>query len=170
MGTDKATMFVGGRPMAVRVADVLWEARCHPVVCQGGDVEALGRFGLVARPDARPDGGPVAAIAEALGELGHDSVVAACDLVDLDVATIRRLLAAADADADPDVFVATAGGRRHLLSLWRARSLDELEWALDDGESSYLGVLDRMRTAEIEVDETAVRNVNGPDDLRADER
>lgn len=165
MGADKATLVVGGRPMAVRVADALWEARCHPVICQGGDVATITEYGLDARPDSEPGGGPVAAIRDALGAVDADAVVAACDLVDLDGGTVRALLAAGDAHPDADVVVATAGDRRHLLGYWRTRAVPALAVAIDDGESSYLGVLDRLRTIDCPVDERAVRNVNQPDDL-----
>lgn len=165
MGADKATLVVDGRPMAVRVADALWEARCHPVICQGGDVEAIRQYGLDARPDSEPNGGPVAAIRDALCAVRADAVVAACDLIDLDGPTVRALLAAGDEHPDADVVVATADRRRHLLGYWRARAATGLDAALADGETSYLGVLDRLRTIDLDVDARAVRNVNRPDDL-----
>ena len=85
MGVDKSTMVVGGKPMAVRVADALWEAGCHPVECQGGDRMAIAEYGLEAHPDTRPGDGPVAAILDAL--VRHDGS-------DVVVAALRRLRAA----------------------------------------------------------------------------
>ena len=41
MGVDKATLIVGDKPMAIRVADAMWEAGCHPVESQGGDTAAM---------------------------------------------------------------------------------------------------------------------------------
>lgn len=166
MGADKATLVVEGRPMAVRVADALWEARCHPVVCQGGDVAALTGYGLDARPDSEPGGGPAAAIRDGLSAVATDAVVAACDLIDLDGATVRALLAAGDEHPAADVVVASAEGRRHLLGYWRSRAVPALTAALEDGESSYLGVLDRLDVVDLDVDGRAVRNVNRPNDLR----
>lgn len=165
MGVDKATLFVGGVPMAVRVADVMLEAGCRPVECQGGDVSALAEIGLDAVPDRGPGRGPVAAIRDALERHdGCDVVVAACDLVGLDAVSIRRVVAAGNG-GDADVAVATTGGDRHLVSWWRAgrgRSLDEL---VDTGVTSYRSALATLHTVDVEVDPRVVRNVNTPSDL-----
>lgn len=165
MGVDKATLLIGDVPMAVQVADVLFEAGCRPVECQGGDVSALAEFGLDAVPDRSPGRGPVAAIRDALERHdGCDVVVAACDLIDVDTATVREIVAACT-DGDADVAVAATGSGRHLVSCWRAgrsRSLDEL---VDAGVTSYRSALAALRTVDVEVDPRVVRNVNTPIDL-----
>lgn len=166
MGVDKATLTVGDKPMAVRVADVMWEAGCQPVECQGGDLAAMAEYGLEAFPDRDPGSGPVAAIRDAL--VRHDDrdvVVAACDLIELDGATVAALVSAGESDGESDVVVVTAGGRRHLISWWRSglgSGLDELVGA---GVTSYRVALDRFRVLEVEVEPTVVRNVNTPTDL-----
>ncbi len=162
MGADKATLFVGGRPMAVRVSDALWEAGCHPVICQGGDAAALRAFGLDARPDSVTGAGPAVAIRDGLRAIAGDAVVAACDLVDLDGASVRRLIGAIGGH---DVAVAAAGGRRHLLAFIRARAASAIESGIEKGVTSYLDLLDRLDAVDVDVDPSAVRNVNRPDDL-----
>lgn len=166
MGSDKAVVEVGGRPMAVRVADALWEAGCHPVVCQGGDVAALRGLGLEAVADAVPGRGPVVAIAEALERLAHPIVVAACDLVDLDPATVRAVVQIG-AREPHRVAVAVADGRRHLLSYWPVESLDALRSAAAGDDVRYHDVLDTVGAVPVTVEPAAVRNVNTPDDLRS---
>ena len=52
MGVDKSLLPVGGVAMAKMVADALAGGGCEPIVCQGGDVEALAALGLSTRPTA----------------------------------------------------------------------------------------------------------------------
>lgn len=165
MGVDKATLFVGDKPMAVRVADAMWEAGCHPVECQGGDAAAITEYGLEVVPDRDPGEGPVAAIRDALvRHEGSDVVVAACDLVDLDGATVTALTSAGAA-GDVDVAVVVADGRRHLVSWWRADMGPRLGDIVDAGVTSYREALSALRVADVEVAPAVVRNVNTPSDL-----
>ena len=165
MGVDKATLFVGDKPMAVRVADAMWEAGCQPVECQGGDAAAITEYGLEVVPDRDPGAGPVAAIRDALDRhAGRDVVVAACDLVDLDGATIAALTAAGR-EADVDVAVVVADGRRHLVSWWRAGSGTRLGELVDSGVTSYGEALGALRVTDVPAAPSVVRNVNTPSDL-----
>lgn len=158
MGRDKAFVEVDGRPMVVAVADALWEGGCHPVECQGGDVDLLAELGLPAVADSTPGAGPVAAIADALGRHDGPVVVAACDLANLDADTVQRLVSTGDAGGL--AAVAASGGHRHLLSYWSPGSLDRLE-----RDGSYRDALDAVAAVSVDVDDVAMRNVNGPDDL-----
>lgn len=168
MGVDKATLVVDGKPMVVQVADALWEAGCHPVECQGGDATAIGEYGLEAVPDREPGAGPLAAIRDALDRHPNaDVVIAACDLVGLDGAAVRSLIAAGCADRSADVVVASTDGERHLVSWWRSGSAARLGEVLAAGVTSYRDGLDRLHTISVEVDPSTVRNVNTPTDLRA---
>ena len=165
MGTDKARLLVDGRPMAVRIADALWEAGCHPVWCQGGDLAALRQLGLDAVADETPGEGPVGAILSALRHGGGDLVVAACDLVALDAASVRAVTDPGRRREPVDVAVARAEGRAHLLSWWSGDAVPKLERLFDDGVRSYRAALASLRVAEIEVPSRALRNANCPDDL-----
>ncbi len=165
MGVDKATLFVGDRPMAVRVADAMWEAGCQPVECQGGDVAAITEYGLEVVPDRIPGTGPLAAIRDALERHeGSDVVVAACDLVDLDGATITALVAAG-AERDVDVAVVVADDERHLVSWWRSGLCSRVGELVDAGVTSYREALSALRVADVEAAPAVVRNINTPDDL-----
>jgi molybdenum cofactor guanylyltransferase len=170
MGVDKATLVVGGKPMAVRVADALWEAGCHPVECQGGDLDAMRAFGLDGFADSEPGRGPLVAVHEALSRHAHvDVVTAACDLVDLDGASVKALIAAGASDVTVDVAVAVTGAERHLVCWWRAGTVDLVGRCIADGVVSYRDALSRLRTVDVAVATSSVRNVNTPSDL-ADDR
>lgn len=157
MGTDKAFVVVDGRPMAIAVADALWEAGCHPVECQGGDLAGLASLGLDGFADERPDAGPVDAIRTASARHGGPIVAVACDLPHLDAATVTAVVEAGSR-ADR-LAVASADGRRHLVvyvppgaATSDTVGMSVREWSAD--------------AIEVPVDTDAVRNVNTPDDLR----
>jgi len=166
MGSDKSLLEVGGVAMAVRVATALAGAGCDPVVCQGGDADALAALGLTVLADSQPGGGPVAAILDALLRRPGDVVVCACDLPWLDVATVSQLIAIAEERHDADVVVASDAEGPHLAGLWRAGTGARLAGLFADGVRSYRGALDRLQTVSVEVPPSVVVNVNNPDDLR----
>lgn len=170
MGVDKALVEIGGRPMALLVADALGDGGCAPIWCQGGDAVALGRLGLDVRPDVATGRdapgrvGPVRAIASAL-RAAHAPmvVVAACDLPELTGGLVRSLTDAASTTGA--VAVATAGGRRHLVSAWPGTSLDPVDEAIASGVRSYGDLLAHVGALDVDVPAELVRNVNRPDDL-----
>jgi molybdopterin-guanine dinucleotide biosynthesis protein A len=167
MGTDKALVEVDGVAMAVRVAAALAEGGCDPVVCQGGDAESLAALGMTVLDDTRPGGGPVSGILDALSEATAGSVVVcACDLPWLDGATVKDLIAVADARPDADVVVACDVAGPHLASVWRPGSRQLLEALVAGGMRSYRGALERLVTVHVEVPPAVVANVNSPGDLR----
>jgi rhodanese-related sulfurtransferase/molybdopterin-guanine dinucleotide biosynthesis protein A len=158
MGADKAFVVVDGRPMVIAVADALWEAGCSPVECQGGDVVALSELGLRVEPDGDSGAGPVAAIAVASERIGGPIVVAACDLPNLDSASVRAVVAAGEAAGR--TAVATADGRHHLLLYVPAGAAADFR-----ADASVADVLRGVGAIEVPVDPTALRNVNTPADV-----
>lgn len=160
MGTDKAFVVVDGRPMAIAVADALWEAGCHPVECQGGDLAGLASLGLDGFADERPDGGPVEAIRTASARHQGPIVAVACDLPYLDADSVAAVVAAGG--AEERLAVATAAGRHHLVVFVPPGAVESeavgrsiREWSAD--------------AIEVPIDASAVRNVNTPEDLRLDD-
>jgi molybdopterin-guanine dinucleotide biosynthesis protein A len=166
MGSDKALLSVDGVAMAVRVAAALTGGGCDPIICQGGDVDALTALGFDVVPDSRPGDGPVPAILDALTRHDRDLVICACDLPWLDATTVARLLTAADADPAADVVVACDADGPHLAAVWRARARQPLEVVVAQGVRSYRAALDRLETVRVDVPPSVVANVNKPEDLR----
>jgi molybdopterin-guanine dinucleotide biosynthesis protein A len=166
MGTDKAMIEIGGEVLAVRVAGALAGGGCDPVVCQGGDAEALARHGLRVVPDSEPGLGPLHAIADALARAAPAYVVvSACDLPGLDAATVARLVAAGDAHPDVNVIAAADASGPHLLAVWRQPAAEDLAELLEQGVRSYRAALERLRALIVQVPPSAVVNVNRPQDL-----
>jgi molybdopterin-guanine dinucleotide biosynthesis protein A len=100
MGIDKAMIEIGGRPLALRVADRL--ALCCGSVSLVGDPARYGALGLPVIPDTFPGEGPLAGIEAALGATASDrNLIAACDMPELD-SDVMELLFAATAQGPPD--------------------------------------------------------------------
>ncbi len=145
MGTDKATLDVGGRSLAGRVADVLEEAGAAPVVAVGGDPVGLTALGLHVVDEPLPGAGPLSGVAGALRSTHAPVViVAACDLPALTVAAVSRLVLARAA-VDADVAVPLVDGVRQVqVACWARRALGAVEQALAAGRRSIQEVLDDL--------------------------
>jgi molybdopterin-guanine dinucleotide biosynthesis protein A len=166
MGVDKAFITIAGTPMVMRVANAMTAAGCETVFCQGGDAARLSLLGLRTDPDPQPGAGPLAAIAAALSSAGRSILVAACDLPDLDPASLKAVIRAGTSEPAPNVAVAVADGRKHLVSMWTDDALQPLTELIAEGVSAYGAALDRLGAVAVPVDPAAVRNINRSDDLR----
>lgn len=160
MGSDKALLRLDGRPMVISVADALWEARCHPVECQGGDVAALAAIGLHAVPDDTPGSGPVRAIAQALARHRGPIVAVACDLPGLRAATVRAVIDAGVAASR--TAVAATGDRTHLVLYVPDRQAGRWD---DPGLGSIRDALAATGAVHVQVPAESVVNVNRPADV-----
>jgi molybdopterin-guanine dinucleotide biosynthesis protein A len=166
MGTDKAFVDVGGRPMLLRVVDALAQGGCHVVVCQGGDVARAAALGLDTWSDVVGPAGPVGAIASALCRVEDrlvdvDTVVVApCDLPMLDATVVRALIDTTAATGS--VSVAVAGGIAHLVSAWPVSFAARVVGAR---ASSFRGLLAEVSAIDVDVDVEFMVNVNTPTDV-----
>ncbi len=173
MGRDKALLVPddGGldrRPLAARVADVLAEAGCAPVVAVGGDRRGLLAAGLDQVPDLHPGQGPLGAVRTALAALSGSSVdvvvVAACDLLHPDPTVVARLAAAAG-DVDVAVPVVDGVDQWH-LSAWHRRSLTHVEERFEAGERAPTRAAEGLVVVRLDgVDRAAVADADRPSDL-----
>jgi molybdopterin-guanine dinucleotide biosynthesis protein A len=162
MGRDKALVEIDGMAMVRRVADTLGGAGCRPVTVVGGDPAALEALGLQVRPDRWPGEGPLGAIVTALAGATTPTVVVACDLPWLDAATVRALV---EAIGSADVVVARTDRLEPLCACWSPSALPVLERRFGAGERAVHRVLDDLTVTAVDVDPSALRNVNAPGDL-----
>lgn len=133
MGTDKATMVVGHRTLAERVASRL-QAVADPVVEVGPGVSGAA----IVVSEAPQRGGPLAAMlagAEALRSAGCHCpmLLVACDLPLVTVALLRWL---ADVPEDVSVVPVVAGRPQPLCARWSALDIAEARKAYRRGERS----------------------------------
>jgi len=165
MGTDKAFVEVGGRPLVLRVADALREAGASRVVAVGGDVSRLAALGLDALPDHAAGQGPLGGIVTALEEVDADLVlVAACDLVAITPTAVREVLDALTPDAD--AVLPRSDRLEPLMAAYRRRCVTHLRAELDDGERAPHRAVEGLAVVQVRLHEVdALRDADGPDDL-----
>lgn len=167
MGRDKALVPVDGVPMAERVARALAAGGCGDVVLVGGNRSALtAAIGRTWVEDRWPGAGPLGGLVTALTVAGgRDVVVAACDLPDLDAATVRALIASS-ADAGSATVVVAVTEHPHLVAWWRGTARHQVETLFEGGERGIRRALRHLDVLEVAVPGSVVRNVNTPDELR----
>jgi molybdopterin-guanine dinucleotide biosynthesis protein A len=170
MGRDKALVEVGGRPLAVGVAQVLREAGAGEVFAVGGDLDALGDLGLQAIPDDHPGEGPLGGLLTALRHASSPVVtVLACDLPNPQPGAIRRVVAALDADEYLVCAIPTVEGRPEPLhGAWRRSGSPEVQAAFDRGERAMHRAIAGLASAEVHgIDPAALADANTPAELAA---
>jgi len=139
MGRDKATLEVGGRAMAARVADALRAAGAYEVMAIGGDAGTLGALGMAVVADDEPGEGPFPATLTALRHASTEVVVVlSCDLLAPNPAAIESLVTRLRAAA-PDIVAAVPvidGHHQWTHVAWRRAALAALEASRRAGAGS----------------------------------
>jgi molybdopterin-guanine dinucleotide biosynthesis protein A len=158
MGSDKALLRIGDRPLALVAADALRDGGAERVVAVGGDASALAALGIETIADDHPGQGPLGGIITALRAAPDDVAVVMvlpCDMPAIDGASVAAIVAALQAtDEGNPVGVAapTVDGRRQILTAAYRRSLlPILEQAFASGERAPRRALDRADIAIVEV-------------------
>ena len=168
MGRDKALVEVGGRPLAVGVAEVLLDAGADEVFTVGGDLDALRALGLQALADDHPGEGPLGGLLTALRRASNAMVaVLACDLPALEPQVIRRVVAALDADTHAVCAVPVRDGRLEPLhGAWRRSGRPQLQAAFDQGERAMHRAVAPLAVVEVlGIDPAVLADANSPADL-----
>lgn len=164
MGRDKALIPLGGTPLALRMARVLGQAGAQAVAAIGGDAARLAELGMGCVSDEHPGAGPLGGVLTAL----HWSptplvVVVAVDLVDLDPATVRRLVSVA---AEGDVAVAHTGRDEPLCAAWAVACCEPaVRAAFAAGERAVHRAWAALRVVRVPVEASRLTNANMPEDL-----
>ncbi len=176
MGRPKSLLDAGGgRTFIERVATTLARGGCAPVVVVLRDVNApegalARRVGARVVANPSPEEGPVASVRCALRALPAGVGGIAVLPVDhplVEPTTIEELIAAFDADAEPDAVVPTYQGRRGHPVLLRSTLFAEImEDDLAEGLRTVLR-RDPARVRELAVDDPGVlADLDTPDALR----
>jgi molybdopterin-guanine dinucleotide biosynthesis protein A len=166
MGCDKALLpFRGGR-LVESVARAVGLAAGSAVLV--GNPRLYEHLGFPAIPDLYPGTGPLGAILTALHHTSADwNLVAACDMPELSGEFLRLLIntAAEHSGADALVPAGPSGRLEPLCAVYHRRSRPALERALERGDRSVRGALEKLRAAVVAVPEvTPFQNVNTPEE------
>jgi molybdopterin-guanine dinucleotide biosynthesis protein A len=126
-GRDKAQVLVDGEPLVERVRGVLRRVLAEVVVVGGAHQDIA---------DEEVDGGPLSAVVSAWRWAGRERplVVVACDLPNLDEATVRRL--AAPLQGCEARVPLVDDERQWLAAHYSKAALSRLEEAMERGERS----------------------------------
>lgn len=168
MGTDKALLDVGGRALAVVVADALRTAGASRVIAVGGDLDALRGLALEAVPDLHAGEGPLGGILTALDATSEDVVVVlACDLPRADSAAVAAVV---DALGDADVAAPWHDGRHELLhAAYHRRAQLALAAAFAAGERAVHRAVRELTVVSVEgLGAVALADADTPADLGLD--
>ncbi len=173
MGVDKATLQVGGAPLAARAVAALRGAGADPVVTVGGDPALAGQLGTGHVADRGRGAGPVVATGTALAALHWSPlvVVAACDLVGPRPDAVRRLVEALQGDSRAAAAVALDAGRAQWqLVAWRPAAAGAVAGirATERGPGpSFASATAELEVVRVEgLDPDALRDADRPEELR----
>ena len=167
MGTDKALIEIGGRPLVTIARDALRDAGAREVMAVGGDAVVFERLGMRPVVDGWPGEGPLGGVVTALAGALHDIVVVlACDLPRVDSRAVTAVVSAL-ADEEDDAAVPVVDHTPQVLvAAYRRRCGQQLEDALRAGTRRLRDAVDGLRVAHVALAEPAwVANVNQPADL-----
>ncbi|TYP75574.1 molybdenum cofactor guanylyltransferase [Paenibacillus methanolicus] len=180
MGTDKAALLIGGKPLLLRLAEGMAREARDPIAISVADERReaayrdLLRHSPVARQvryvrDVYPGSGPLAGLHAGLSSLppGY-AFVMACDMPVLSAPLLRRMEAAVagrerSGAAGPDVVFAP---RQPFHALYHTRAAARIERALAAGDLRVMKLLGELDACEIDVspEEAAVFfNLNTPE-------
>jgi len=164
MGRDKAVLDVGGRPLIEQIRD---RVRPHfkEIVISAADAGAYAFLGERVVPDLVGGQGPLMGIVSALEACEHDrAFVVACDMPELDVTLMKRLLRESRA-ADAVIPVAPGGHIEPLFAVYTKAVLPAARAALDSGERRIRSFFGDCELKYVHV-ATGPRNLNTPQDWK----
>lgn len=167
MGTDKALYEVEGQAMAQRVADAATRAGASEIMFIGGTPARGKKFSGTWKKDLFPGEGPLGGVITALKAAVNDSVVVlSCDMPFITDAVIASLVKALP---EAQATVGRTDRLNWLCAAWsKEECLQTLEsvWKRKERAVHRAAVL--LDVAEVPVPAVAVRNINSPSDLAAD--
>ncbi len=159
MGSDKATLELAGKPLAIWVAEALEAAGADPVIAQGGTAPET----LVAEPDSAPRAGPLAALIDVLERHG-DVLVCPTDVPTVSTALLTAIVERASRTGAP-VVLARSDRIEPLIGYYGQAALPALQAGYRDGARGPASVLDSLDVATVPAAAGDVLNVNTVDDL-----
>ncbi|MDP3939077.1 MAG: molybdenum cofactor guanylyltransferase [Deltaproteobacteria bacterium] len=171
MGRAKAFIELGGRPLIMRVIEVLREL-FPEVFIVSTDAAPFAGLGLPVIPDLYAHGGPLAGAHAALSATERSQVlVVGCDMPFLSPAMLAHL--AGRAEGRGAAVPRGPDGLHPLHAVYSKHALDPIGAALSGGVLKFSDALSSLDVAEIGEDELrrfdpdlrSLFNVNRPEDL-----
>jgi molybdopterin-guanine dinucleotide biosynthesis protein A len=166
MKQDKARLVVGTEPLIQKILKQV-EGYFDEVLLS----VSKGRpFDFVSCPQVEDEvegQGPLAGILSGLRAAAHDvCVVAACDIPDIDMAFIARMLEASEG-CEIVVPSSAEGKFEPLLAVYKKSVIPKIERLLASSNRQVLALFDLCKTRVLKMgDSSWLRNLNTPEDYR----
>ena len=168
MGQDKALLPVDGRPLIARTIEHLAGRFDDILISAGRDDRGLRRLpGVTIIRDDAPGLGPLMGLASALPRARHTlAFVVACDIPDIDLAFVARLIARARGH-DAAMPERDGGLVEPLFAVYRTSVAGAARKILDAGGRSVLDLLERIDAVRVPVPPgVRIGNINTRSDYR----
>ncbi|XEC95273.1 molybdenum cofactor guanylyltransferase [Paenibacillus tarimensis] len=175
MGSDKALLPVGGRPLLAGVTEQV-AALCGKVLIVANGEQRLEQYRAVIGEyapgmksvvrivaDRYPGSGPLAGLEAGMSELPQQgyAFVLACDMPHISTTLLQRMAERADGAAD---VVHAAGQPFH--ALYHTRTAETARRMLEEGDFRFMRLFERLRVTEVspvsEEEAGAFVNLNTP--------
>lgn len=165
MGKDKASLPVYGKTLLEHIYQQLYPVFTQVIISTG--THSTGEL-----PDAQVavdecgDRGPLQGIVSALKVSVYESnFVTACDMPDIEISVLQRVLSYADGDWDAVVPITSQKQPQPLFALYKKRMTVLMEDTLGRGERSVLHVLSNCNVKYVDMaDDDQMFNINTIDD------
>lgn len=166
MRADKANLPIPGGTL-IRMVLLQVEGMFDEVLISVSRRQAVDAPGCRTVEDAAPGQGPLAGILAGLKAAKNEvCVVLACDIPDIDVDFLKRLIAKAQR-FDIVVPVSCGGLFEPLFAVYRRSVIPEIEALVRACDFSILTLYDRCRTRKVMLKDSGwLRNLNTPEDYK----
>ena len=166
MRADKASLPIPGGTL-IRMVLLQVEGMFNEVLISVSREQAVDTPGCRTVEDAAPGQGPLAGILAGLKAAKNEvCVVLACDIPDIDINFLKRLIAKAQG-FDIVVPVSCGGLFEPLFAVYRRSVIPEIEALVRARDFSILTLFDRCRTCKIRLKDSGwLRNLNTPEDYK----
>jgi molybdopterin-guanine dinucleotide biosynthesis protein A len=166
MRADKASLPIPGGTL-IRMVLLQVEGMFNEVLISVSREQAVDAPGCRTVEDAAPGQGPLAGILAGLKAAKNEvCVVLACDIPDIDINFLKRLIAKAQG-FDIVVPVSCGGLFEPLFAVYRRSVIPEIEALVRARDFSILTLFDRCRTCKIRLKDSGwLRNLNTPEDYK----
>lgn len=166
MKQDKARLVVGTEPLIQKILKQV-EGYFDEVLLSVSKGQRLDFVSCPQVEDEVEGQGPLAGILSGLRAAAHDvCVVAACDIPDIDMAFIARMLEASEG-CEIVVPSSAEGKFEPLLAVYKKSVIPKIERLLASSNRQVLALFDLCKTRVLKMgDSSWLRNLNTPEDYR----
>jgi molybdopterin-guanine dinucleotide biosynthesis protein A len=159
MGFDKSMLVINGRPIIERISEQLRDTFSQ-ILISANEVDKYRHLGFKVIPDRQSGQGPLMGIASALEASANEhNFVVACDIPNMDLRFIRRMLAETDG---ADIVVPTTGDGKYepLFAVYSKSALRAINDVLSTRGRKISDVFGRCRIKYIEARAERFVNLN----------